>query len=75
MTLVPHYRQFSDAARGPLSLQRPDNAFGMIVFASGNRFRVRQGTGGGEGHSSDRVGVHGFGESVLHGCWGGGSVT
>lgn len=42
VTLVPNYKQFDDAGRGPLSLQRIDNAFGMIIITSGNRFRVRQ---------------------------------
>jgi len=43
VTLVHNYKQFDDAGRGPLSLQRTDNAFGMIINTSGNRFRVRQG--------------------------------
>lgn len=42
VTLVPNYKELSDAARGPLSLQRSDDAFGMVVLVSGNRFRVSE---------------------------------
>lgn len=41
VTLVPTYQQFSDAARGPLSLQRIESAFGLVTLSSGNRLRVR----------------------------------
>jgi hypothetical protein len=41
VTLVPGYKAFSDAGRGPLSLARTESAFGMVVLASGDRLRVR----------------------------------
>lgn len=52
----------------PLSLQRIANAFGMIMLASGNRFRVRREGGGG-------LFIHGV-RWIAHwrGCGGGGGV-
>lgn len=40
VTLVADYKSFSDAGRGPLSLMRTEDAYGVVLMESGNRFRV-----------------------------------
>lgn len=42
MTLVPGFKAFSDAARGPLSLLRSEEAYGIVLMESGQRYRVRR---------------------------------
>jgi hypothetical protein len=42
VTLAHTYNNFSDAARGPLSLlMRDDDVYGIVLMESGRRFRVR----------------------------------
>jgi hypothetical protein len=40
VTLVPGFKAFSDAARGPLSLMRNEDAYGLVLMESGQRYRV-----------------------------------
>jgi hypothetical protein len=40
VTLVPGFKACSDAARGPLSLMRTEDAYGLVLMESGQRYRV-----------------------------------
>ncbi|KAF6258947.1 hypothetical protein COO60DRAFT_1638797 [Scenedesmus sp. NREL 46B-D3] len=41
VTLVPGFRPCSDAARGPLRLLRNEEAYGIMLMESGQRYKVR----------------------------------
>lgn len=40
VTLAADYKTCTDAGRGPLSLLRTEEAYGVVLMESGNRFRV-----------------------------------
>jgi hypothetical protein len=40
VTLVADFKSFSDASRGPLSLMRSKDAYGIVLMESGQRYRV-----------------------------------
>jgi hypothetical protein len=44
VTLVPGFKACSDAARGPLSLMRTEDAYGLVLMESGQRYRVSAAT-------------------------------